>query len=68
VKPVLIVQGKNDARVPASESDQLVNRLRSKGGQVWYLIATDEGHGFRKKQNRDAYYRAFAQFLKATSE
>jgi dipeptidyl aminopeptidase/acylaminoacyl peptidase len=68
VKPLLIVQGKNDARVPASESDQLVNRLRSKGGQVWYLIATDEGHGFRKKQNRDAYYRAFAQFLKATSE
>jgi len=68
VKPLLIVQGKNDARVPASEADQLVNRLRSKGGQVWYLIATDEGHGFRKKQNRDAYYRAFAQFLKASSE
>jgi dipeptidyl aminopeptidase/acylaminoacyl peptidase len=66
--PLLIVQGKNDARVPASESDQLVNRLRSKGGALWYLIATDEGHGFRKKQNRDAYYRAFAQFLKTASE
>ncbi len=67
-KPVLVVQGKNDPRVPASEADQLVNRLRSKGGQVWYLVANDEGHGFRKKQNRDAYYRAVAQFLKTASE
>jgi dipeptidyl aminopeptidase/acylaminoacyl peptidase len=68
LKPALIVQGKNDPRVPASEADQLVNRLRSKGGQVWYLVANDEGHGFRKKQNRDAYYRAVAQFLKSLSE
>jgi dipeptidyl aminopeptidase/acylaminoacyl peptidase len=62
-KPLLIVQGKNDPRVPSSEADQLVNRLRSKGGNVWYLQASDEGHGFRKKQNRDAYYSTFAQFL-----
>jgi dipeptidyl aminopeptidase/acylaminoacyl peptidase len=62
-KPLLIVQGKNDPRVPLSEAEQLVNRLRSKGRDVWYLQANDEGHGFRKKQNRDAYYRTFAQFL-----
>jgi len=68
LKPLLIVQGKNDARVPASEADQLVNRLRSKGGEVWYLLVSDEGHGFRRKQNRDAYYRTFAQFLKASGE
>jgi hypothetical protein len=30
---------------------------------VWYLLAADEGHGYRKKQNRDAYYATFAQFL-----
>lgn len=67
-KPLLIVQGRNDARVPSSESEQLVNRLRSKGGNVWYLLAADEGHGFRKKPNRDAYLRTFAQFLTSLSQ
>ena len=62
-RPLLIVHGKNDPRVPISEAEQIVNRVRSQGGEVWYLQAIDEGHGFRKKQNRDAYYRAFAQFL-----
>ena len=62
-RPLLIVHGKNDPRVPLSEAEQIVNRVRAKGGEVWYLQAGDEGHGFRKKQNRDAYYRAFAQFL-----
>jgi dipeptidyl aminopeptidase/acylaminoacyl peptidase len=62
-RPLLIVHGKNDPRVPLSEAEQIVYRLRSKGGEVWYLQAGDEGHGFRKKQNRDAYYQTFAQFL-----
>jgi dipeptidyl aminopeptidase/acylaminoacyl peptidase len=64
-RPLLVVHGKNDPRVPLSEAEQLVNRLRSRGGEVWYLQATDEGHGFRKKQNRDAYYRTFALFLRS---
>jgi len=67
-RPLLIVHGKNDPRVPLSEAEQIVNRVRSKGGEIWYLQAVDEGHGFRKKQNRDAYYRAFAQFLAASSK
>ena len=62
-RPLLIVHGKNDPRVPLSEAQQIVNRVRSRGGEVWYLEAGDEGHGFLKKQNRDAYYRTFAQFL-----
>jgi len=62
-KPLLVVHGKNDPRVPLSEAEQIVARLRSRGGDVWYLQARDEGHGFRKKQNRDAYYRTFAQFI-----
>jgi dipeptidyl aminopeptidase/acylaminoacyl peptidase len=65
--PLLIVHGRNDPRVPLSEAEQVVNRIRSRGGEVWYLQATDEGHGFRKKQNRDAYYRTFAQFLMSLS-
>jgi dipeptidyl aminopeptidase/acylaminoacyl peptidase len=62
-RPLLVVHGKNDPRVPLSEAELIVNRLRAHGGEVWYLLANDEGHGFRKKQNRDAYYRTFAQFL-----
>jgi dipeptidyl aminopeptidase/acylaminoacyl peptidase len=62
-RPLLVVQGRNDPRVPASEADQIVNRVRAKGGEVWYLQAADEGHGFRKKPNREAYFRTFAQFL-----
>jgi dipeptidyl aminopeptidase/acylaminoacyl peptidase len=61
------VHGKNDPRVPVAEVQQLLYRVRSKGVEVWYLLAGDEGHGFRKKQNRDAYYRTFAQFLMSLS-
>jgi dipeptidyl aminopeptidase/acylaminoacyl peptidase len=61
--PLLVVHGKNDPRVPLSEAEQIVNKLRAKSRQVWYLVAADEGHGYRKKQNRDAYYATFAQFL-----
>jgi dipeptidyl aminopeptidase/acylaminoacyl peptidase len=63
-KPLLVVQGLNDPRVPASESEQLVSRMRGNGGEVWYLAARDEGHGFRKKTNVDAYLLTVAQFLR----
>jgi len=62
-RPLLIVHGKNDSQAPSSEAEQLVYRLRGKGGEVWYLQAGDEGDDFQKKSNRDAYYRTFAQFL-----
>jgi dipeptidyl aminopeptidase/acylaminoacyl peptidase len=67
-RPLLIVHGKNDPRVPLSEAEQILYRLRSRGGDVWYLQANDEGHGFLKKPNRDAYYRTFAQFLMSLSK
>ena len=62
-RPLLVVEGQNDPRVPASESEQLVWRVRAAGGEVWYLVAKDEGHGFRKKANRDAYLETAAAFL-----
>ena len=62
-KPLLVVQGLNDPRVPASESEQLVERVRAARGEVWYLAAKDEGHGFRKKGNRDFYLKTAATFL-----
>ncbi|HYB32811.1 MAG TPA: prolyl oligopeptidase family serine peptidase [Steroidobacteraceae bacterium] len=66
-KPLLVVAGMNDPRVPLSESEQLVWRVRSAGGEVWYLVAKDEGHGFVKKGNRDAYLLTAASFLQKLS-
>lgn len=62
-RPLLVVQGLNDPRVPASESEQLVAKIREQGGEVWYLAAKDEGHGFRKKTNRDFYLKTAVTFL-----
>ena len=61
--PLLISQGLNDPRVPASESEQIVAALREQGVPVWYVLAKDEGHGFRKKANRDYLSAATALFL-----
>jgi dipeptidyl aminopeptidase/acylaminoacyl peptidase len=62
-RPLLVVQGLNDPRVPSTESQQMVYRIRSKGGEVWYLAAKDEGHGFRRKANTDVYLQTAAMFL-----
>ena len=65
-KPMFIVQGLNDPRVPASEAEQMVAKIRANGGEVWYLAAKDEGHGFKKKANRDYQSAATVLFLKKT--
>ncbi|MGF1544742.1 MAG: S9 family peptidase [Parvularculaceae bacterium] len=62
-KPLLIVQGLNDPRVPASESDQILKAGRANGVEAWYMAARDEGHGFRKKSNVDAQREAYALFI-----
>jgi len=62
-KPLLVVQGLNDPRVPATESQQMVAKIRARGGEVWYLAAKDEGHGFKKKPNRDFYQKTIVTFL-----
>jgi dipeptidyl aminopeptidase/acylaminoacyl peptidase len=62
-RPLLVVQGLNDPRVPATESEQMVARVRANGGEAWYLAAKDEGHGFKKKSNRDFYLETTAMFL-----
>jgi dipeptidyl aminopeptidase/acylaminoacyl peptidase len=62
-RPLLVVEGLNDPRVPPMEAQQIVWRMRSKGSEVWYLAAKDEGHGFRKKSNEDVYLETVAMFL-----
>ncbi len=54
-KPLFVVQGLNDPRVPYTEAEQIVEAVRNNETEVWYLLAKDEGHGFRKKSNRDFY-------------
>jgi dipeptidyl aminopeptidase/acylaminoacyl peptidase len=63
-KPLFVVQGKNDPRVPLSESEQMVKAIRSAGGNVWYLMAQDEGHGFAKKRNADFQFMATILFYR----
>ena len=60
--PILVAQGANDPRVPASEAEQIVEAVRRRGQSVWYILAEDEGHGFRKKKNRDYYYAVLSYF------
>ena len=62
-KPLYVAQGQNDPRVPVGESEQMVKKIRSNGGEVWYVLARDEGHGFAKKQNADYLYYTMAMFL-----
>ena len=63
-KPLFVVQGKNDPRVPVTESEQMVKAIRDNGGLVWYLMAKDEGHGFAKKKNADFQFLATILFLR----
>jgi dipeptidyl aminopeptidase/acylaminoacyl peptidase len=63
-KPLFVVQGLNDPRVPASEAEQMVTTVKKNGGPVWYLLAKDEGHGFAKKRNRDFMSYAMIAFVR----
>ena len=63
-KPLFVVAGKNDPRVPATESQQMVEIVRQNGTPVWWLMAKDEGHGFAKKKNQDYEFYAIVMFVK----
>ena len=61
--PLLVVQGRNDPRVPASESEQIVRAMRERNRPVWYIEALNEGHGYNRKENIDVYEQATILFL-----
>jgi len=63
-KPLFIIQGANDPRVPASEAEQILRAVRANGGEAWFLLAMDEGHGFQKKSNRDFQSEAQTMFIR----
>lgn len=62
-KPLLVVQGLNDPRVPVTEAEQIVKAVRSNSVEAWYLLAKDEGHGFKKKPNHQAYLETTFRFI-----
>jgi dipeptidyl aminopeptidase/acylaminoacyl peptidase len=62
--PLLVVQGRNDPRVPAAQSERIVQALRQRGRPVWYIEALNEGHGYDRKENRDIYEQATILFLR----
>jgi dipeptidyl aminopeptidase/acylaminoacyl peptidase len=63
VRPMLVVQGKNDPRVLQIESDEIVAAVKANNVPVEYLVFPDEGHGFLRKQNRVAASEAYVRFL-----
>ena len=65
-RPLMVVQGKNDPRVPWTESEQIVRSLQARGTPVWYLLADNEGHGFARRENADYYFAAYLQFVQQT--
>ena len=65
-KPLFVVQGYNDPRVPYTEAEQITAQMKQAGTPVWFLMARDEGHGFAKKDNTDFLLAATVEFTKAT--
>ncbi len=62
-KPIFIIQGYNDPRVPYTEAEQILAAVKENEVTAWFLMAMDEGHGFRKKSNRDFQREAVTVFL-----
>ena len=61
-KPMFVITGANDPRVPKSEADQMVAAIRANGGEAWHLVGNNEGHGFAKKENVDYAFLAQLAF------
>lgn len=60
--PLFVAQGRNDPRVPYTEAEQIVGAVRGNGQPVWFMMFNDEGHGFRKKANINAFNAATMLF------
>ena len=62
-KPLFVIQGYNDPRVPYTEAEQILEAVKANGVKAWFMMAMDEGHGFRKKSNRKAQREAETLFI-----
>ncbi len=60
---LFVLQGANDPRVPVTEAEQIVKAVKASGKDVWYMLARNEGHGFRKRENRDLSQQLLVMFF-----
>jgi dipeptidyl aminopeptidase/acylaminoacyl peptidase len=60
---MLVIQGRNDPRVVAAESEDLVRELQAEGKDMELLIFENEGHDVLKYENRVRCYEAIADFF-----
>ncbi len=65
-KPLFVIQGKNDPRVPVTEAEQIVAKARGNKTPVWYLRGENEGHGFARRENAEFQMAAMARFMQET--
>ena len=63
--PLLLLAGGHDPRCPKTESQQVVDAIKKRGGVVEYKVYENEGHGFAKVENQIDAYKRVAEFLKA---
>jgi len=63
--PLLLLAGGHDPRCPKSETQQVVDAIKKRGGTVEYKIYDNEGHGFARVENQIDAYRRVADFLLA---
>jgi dipeptidyl aminopeptidase/acylaminoacyl peptidase len=61
--PIIIFQGEDDKVVPKEQSEQIVASLRRTGVPHEYHLYPGEGHGFRKTETIEAFYKALGKFL-----
>ena len=60
---LFVFHGANDPRVPVSDAYILIDKLKKAGKKVQQHIFEDEGHGYRKKENRNIYFQKSAEFI-----
>ena len=63
-KPIFVIHGYNDPRVPVSEAEQVYAAVRRNGGEAWLMIAMNEGHGFARRENQEAQREAETLFFR----
>ena len=63
--PLLLLAGGNDPRCPKSQTQQVVDAIKKRGGTVDYKVYDNEGHGFARVENQIDAYKRVANFLLA---
>ena len=63
--PLLLLAGGHDPRCPKSETQQVVDAIKKRGGVIESKVYENEGHGFAKVENQIDAYKRVADFLQA---